>query len=94
LTAIASTNFSYAILKEQANKRRFHKQEKQCSKFMRGWCKYMKKRLLSGILTLIALFTASVTIVFGGDGTPHYPIDPMSITLPPIVIDIEIDDEC
>ncbi|MCL2753203.1 MAG: hypothetical protein FWE44_03540 [Defluviitaleaceae bacterium] len=54
----------------------------------------MKKRLLSGILTLIALFTASVTIVFGGDGTPHYPIDPMSITLPPIVIDIEIDDEC
>ncbi|MCL2753202.1 MAG: hypothetical protein FWE44_03535 [Defluviitaleaceae bacterium] len=49
----------------------------------------MKKRLSSVVLALVILFTANATIVFGHPARP--PIDPTSITLPPIVIDIDSD---
>jgi len=54
----------------------------------------MKKRLLTGALALIVLFTANATVVFVG-ATPGSgnlpPIVPTSIPLPPIVIDIDIE---
>jgi len=57
----------------------------------------MRKRLIAVSLTIIMLFATSVGTVLGNSAPGTLPpIDPHSITLPPIVIDIdiEIDNEC
>jgi len=50
----------------------------------------MKKRLLAMILAMVALTTISTSVASANPDCPI--IDPLSITLPPIVF--EIDDEC